>query len=51
MAKKTVALSVEESIYDTYKAFCDKRGISLSKQVEIFIGQELKKAGEKNESK
>ncbi|MBI5332756.1 MAG: hypothetical protein HZB65_04235 [Candidatus Aenigmarchaeota archaeon] len=74
MAKKTVALSVEDSVYDKYKAYCEnkmtffeshlscqgkkyytfhynKKGIILSKQVELFMEQELKKVGEKNESK
>ena len=51
MVKKTIALSIEESIYDKYKEFCNKKGNILSKQVELFMEQELKKAGGNNEPK
>ncbi|MEM0360541.1 MAG: hypothetical protein QXK06_04370 [Candidatus Diapherotrites archaeon] len=41
MAKKTVALSIEEKIYNNYKEHCDKEGIVLSRQVEKFMEKEL----------
>jgi hypothetical protein len=41
LAKKTVALSIEEEIYNRYRAYCEKQGIILSKQVEKFMGKEL----------
>lgn len=47
LAKKTVALSIEEQIYDKYRAYCEKKDIILSKQVENFMEEELKKNGEK----
>lgn len=43
MAKKTVSLSVEEEIYEAYKKHCEQKGIILSKQVENFMAEELKK--------
>ena len=51
MPKKTIALSIEESIYDKYKELCNKKVNVLSKQVELFMEEELKKVGEKDESK
>ena len=51
LAKKTIALSIEENIYNRYKAYCDRKGIILSKQVEIFMEKMLKKVGENNEPK
>jgi hypothetical protein len=41
VAKKTVALSVEENIYNKYREYCGKQGIILSKQVEKFMEKEL----------
>ncbi len=50
LVKKTIALSIEKDIYNRYKAYCDKKGIILSKQVELFMQKVLQKVGE-NESK
>jgi hypothetical protein len=41
LAKKTVALSIEEQVYNNYKGHCDKEGIVLSRQVEKFMEKEL----------
>ena len=43
MAKKRITLSVDSKIYDAYRDYCEKLGIILSKQVEIFLQKELKK--------
>ncbi len=43
MARKTVALSLDEDIYNKYKKFCEVRGIILSKQVEFFMKNEIDK--------
>lgn len=51
MAKKTIALSIEEDIYNKYKSHCDRKGIILSKQVELFMEKVLQKVGENNEPK
>lgn len=42
MSNKRVTLSVNSNIYDEYKKFCEKRGIILSKQFELFMEQKLK---------
>ena len=38
-----LTLSVNEDILDSYKDYCEKEGIILSKQVEKFMDAELKK--------
>jgi len=48
MARKTISLSIEEEIYEKYRKICDERGWILSKQVENFIVEEIKKNGGKN---
>ncbi|MEM4605576.1 MAG: hypothetical protein QW103_00870 [Candidatus Pacearchaeota archaeon] len=47
MAKKTISLSVEEEIYEEYRKYCEQKGIILSKQVENFMVDELKKNNNK----
>jgi len=47
MAKKTVSLSVEETVYEEYRKYCEQKGIILSKQFENFMVGELRKRGEK----
>ena len=42
MNNKRVTLSVDPKIYNEYKKYCEKRGIILSKQFELFMGQELR---------
>lgn len=43
MSKKTISLSVEEKIYESYKKYCEEKGIILSKQFENFMKDELNK--------
>lgn len=47
MAKKTISLSVEEGVYEEYRKHCEKEGIILSKQVEKFMVEEIKKNNKK----
>jgi antitoxin component of RelBE/YafQ-DinJ toxin-antitoxin module len=42
MSNKRVTLSVDSSVYDEYKKYCEEKGIILSKQFELFMKQELK---------
>jgi len=46
MGRKTVALSLDEEIYEKYQNYCLKHSIILSRKVEKFMEEELKK--EKN---
>lgn len=41
MARKTVALSLDETIYKDYKKFCEQNAIILSRKVEAFMKNEL----------
>lgn len=43
MGRKTLALSLDEDIYEKYQAYCLKHSIILSRDVEKFIDEELKK--------
>jgi hypothetical protein len=35
MAKKKVTLSVEASVYDHFKKYCEEHAIMLSKKIEL----------------
>ena len=41
--KKTVTLSINEKIYEEYKKYCEENGLILSKQVEMFMKEQLKR--------
>ena len=40
-----LTLSVNKRIKDLYKEVCDKEGLKVGKQLELFMLQELKKRG------
>ncbi len=37
MGNIKVTLSVDEKIYEKFKRYCEKRGLIISKQVELFM--------------
>ncbi len=41
MGSKNITLKVNESLYDSYKEYCKKKGYVISRQFEIFIEKEL----------
>ena len=43
MGRKTVALSLDEDIYNYYKKFCEKNSMILSRKIDQFMKDELKK--------
>jgi len=43
MGRKTVALSLDQAIYEAYKKYCQERHIILSRKVEDFMKKELNK--------
>lgn len=43
MGSKNITLKVDEDLYDSYKNYCKKKGLVISRQFEIFAEQELKK--------
>ena len=42
-----LTISVDKKIKDKYKEFCEKNGLKIGKQIELFMKQELKKEAEK----
>ena len=48
MGKKIISLSIDEKIYEEYKKICEKNGWILSKQIENFMINEIKRNGGKN---
>ncbi|MCK4730425.1 MAG: hypothetical protein KAT28_03850 [Candidatus Aenigmarchaeota archaeon] len=47
MGRKTVALSLDENLYDAYKKYCEENSIILSRKIDKFMVHELEK-GKKN---
>ena len=45
MTRKTVSLSIDEEIYEAYKKYCEENSLILSRKVETFMKEELKKKG------
>jgi len=43
MGRKTVALSLDAEIYESYKKFCKKNSIIISRKIDQFMKDELKK--------
>ncbi len=43
MPSKSVTLKIDSKVYDEYRKFCREEGLIVSKQVEKFIKEELRK--------
>ena len=48
MESKNITLRVNSDLYDKYRDFCKKKGLLISRQVEIMMEAQLKKEN-KNE--
>ncbi|MCA9497198.1 MAG: hypothetical protein KC589_09715 [Nanoarchaeota archaeon] len=46
---KNVTLKLNSGIYDKYREFCKEKGLLASRQVEIFMENQMKE-GSKNEN-
>ena len=42
MESKNITLRVNTELYDKYREFCKKKGLLISRQVEIMMEQQLK---------
>ena len=42
MESKNITLRVNSEIYDKYRGLCKKKGLLVSRQVEIMMEQQLK---------
>lgn len=45
MESKNITLKVNSEIYDKYRGYCKKKGLIVSRQVEIMMEEQLKKEG------
>jgi len=45
MGSKNITLKVDSKIYDLFRDRCKKKGLIVSKQVEFFIEESLRKEG------
>jgi len=43
MVQKNVTLSLDEETYEKYKDFCKKNAVALSRSIEVFMEDKLKK--------
>ena len=43
MDTKNITLLVKSELYDKYREYCKKKGIIVSRQVEIMMEEQLKK--------
>ena len=44
MPSKNITLKVDEKVYDAYKKYCKEKGLIISRQFELFVEKELKRA-------
>lgn len=42
---KNVTLKLNSEIYDKYREFCKEKGLLVSRQVEIFMEEQMKEEG------
>jgi len=49
MESKNITLRVNSKIYDKYRELCKKKGLLVSRQVEIMMEKQLKRGRKKNE--
>ncbi|MBW6451759.1 MAG: hypothetical protein K0B02_03440 [DPANN group archaeon] len=47
MDSKNITLRVDSKIYDKYRDFCKKKGLLVSRQVEIMMEEQMKKGARK----
>lgn len=43
MKSKNITLKVNSELYDTYREYCKKKGLIVSRQFEIMIEEQLRK--------
>jgi len=41
MPSKNVTLRVNENLYDTYRDYCQKKGLVISRQFEIMMEEQM----------
>ena len=43
MGQKNVTLSLDNGIYEKYKEYCKKNAVALSRSIEVFMEDKVKK--------
>ena len=43
MGQKNVTLSLDDGIYEKYKEYCKKNAVALSRSIEVFMEDTVKK--------
>jgi len=43
MVQKNVTLSLDENTYEKYRDFCKKNAVALSRSIEVFMEEKIKK--------
>ncbi len=43
MGQKNVTLSLDENTYEKYKEFCKRKAFALSRSIEVFMEEKIKK--------
>jgi hypothetical protein len=43
MSQKNVTLSLDEDTYEKYREFCKKNAVALSRSIEMFMEDKIKK--------
>ena len=44
MVQKNVTLSLDEDTYEKYREFCKKNVVALSRSIEVFMEDKIKRA-------
>ncbi|MBS3099971.1 hypothetical protein J4463_02030 [Candidatus Pacearchaeota archaeon] len=43
MVQKNVTLSLDKNTYEEYRNFCKKNAVALSRSIEVFMEEKIKK--------
>lgn len=43
MVQKNVTLSLDEDTYEEYREFCKKNAVALSRSIEVFMEEKVKR--------
>ena len=43
MVQKNVTLSLNEDVYEKYRKFCKKNAIALSRSIDVFMEEKIKR--------
>lgn len=47
MVRKRISFTVDSKVYDNYSKMCKEQGIVMSKKIELYMKEQLKKRRQK----